>query len=52
MSEDDTHPNPKYAKVENATDKVLAKIQASAWSGAIIGFILAAAVAFGLWVAL
>lgn len=52
MNEPDTQPNPKYAKVEKATDSLLAKIAESTWSGAIVGAILVAMVVIGIWIAM
>ena len=50
MSEDDTNPNPKYARAEAVADSWLTRLLASRWSAAIIGAFTIACVAFGLWI--
>lgn len=51
MNNDDTQPNPKYAKVEKATDSLLGQIIASPWTGAIVGVAILALICFGIWIA-
>jgi hypothetical protein len=49
MSDDDTQPNRKYAKVEKVADSLLTKLVASPWTGPISGVLILLLIAFGIW---